>query len=183
VDFVSTGNEKVLHIAEHENSWLSKKADRKGQPNTSKLFVLNFLFLAGPLNYNLVLYLERDPTRLAPPAFDRLLGRFMRGDDAFKTSRFKLIPTVAEGHWLVKRTVGTTPAILGNKLAQTYYEGSDYLEIDVDVGSSSVGGGILSMVRNHAKTLTVDLHFLLEGQAGDELPEIMLGGTCYSLTL
>ena len=51
-----------------------------------------------------------------------------------------------------------------------------YLEIDVDVGSSKVGGGILGMVKGSAKALTIDLSFLLEGHQEDELPERLIGG-------
>ena len=48
-----------------------------------------------------------------------------------------------EGPWIVKTGVGKTPAILGAKLAQNYYQGEGYLEIDVDVGSSHIAGQAL----------------------------------------
>lgn len=115
----------------------------------------------------------------------------------------QIIPKIPEGNWLVKKTVGTTPAILGNKLTQVssrskrfvfsyhlrnpplmssstyqvYFEDPNrhFFEIDVDVSSTKVGGGILSMVKGHAKALLLDLNFLLESQEYDELPERLIG--------
>lgn len=47
-------------------------------------------------------------------------------------SRLKLIPRVVEGNWLVKKSVGTQPAILGKQLVQTYHydEKLNYFEVD-----------------------------------------------------
>ena len=41
--------------------------------------------------------------------------------DAFRNSRFKLIPRVSEGGWVLQKAVGTKPALIGNKLRQSYY--------------------------------------------------------------
>jgi len=48
--------------------------------------------------------------------------------------------------------------------------------VDVDVGSSKVGGQIFRLVKGYAKSVVIDFHFLIEGQAPDELPEQLLGG-------
>ena len=34
---------------------------------------------------------------------------------------FKVIPRVQEGNWMVKSAVGSTPALLGNKLVTKYF--------------------------------------------------------------
>ena len=47
------------------------------------------------------------------------------GDDEAKQKRrnsvFKVIPRIAEGSWMVRQAVGTTPALLGNKLTTKYF--------------------------------------------------------------
>jgi hypothetical protein len=34
---------------------------------------------------------------------------------------FKLIPHIADGSWVIKQSVGTTPVLLGNKLTTKYF--------------------------------------------------------------
>lgn len=34
----------------------------------------------------------------------------------------KLIPHIAQGSWMIKQSVGSTPAILGKALKTTYYQ-------------------------------------------------------------
>ena len=47
------------------------------------------------------------------------------------SGRFKFIPRVVEAPWVVRKGVGTQPAILGNKLLQTYHTDAklNYLEV------------------------------------------------------
>ena len=40
---------------------------------------------------------------------------------AERDSRFKLIPSVIHSSWIIKQAVGTTPVLLGNKLATRYF--------------------------------------------------------------
>ena len=107
--------------------------------------------------------------------FSRLFENFIDGTDSYRDGRFKLIPRVVKGSWIVKSSVGQTPALMGKKIVQTYHKGPGYFEVDVDVGSSSVAGGILGVVKGYVTSLTIDLAFLLEGQADTELPEAILG--------
>ena len=164
-----------------------------------KFMLVNFMVPGSP-QYNFVMYFRNPyispspypehahglapgsftPTVNYPegdPFFD-LMDRFVNGTDEFRTSRFKYIPNVAVGSWIVKRGVGQTPVILGNKLKQRYYQDANkqYMEIDVDVSSSSVAGSVLKLVKGYAKTLEIDLNFLLEPHANDELPEALWGG-------
>ena len=52
-------------------------------------------------------------------------GRFLsgEGDAADKNcgNRFKLIPSVVKGSWVIKQAVGNTPVLLGNKLDTKYF--------------------------------------------------------------
>ena len=52
---------------------------------------------------------------------------------------------------------------------------ADALEADVDVSSSYVAQKVLGIVKGVAKSLVLDLAFLVEGKAEDELPERVLG--------
>lgn len=63
-------------------------------------------------------------------------------------ARFKLIPTVTEGNWVVRSAVPSAkPAILGQKLQQRYFRGDNYVETDVDVGSSVIASQIVGVIR------------------------------------
>mmetsp|Transcript_50026 Transcript_50026/g.114744 ORF Transcript_50026/g.114744 Transcript_50026/m.114744 type:complete len:112 (+) Transcript_50026:2-337(+) len=69
----------------------------------------------------------------------------------------------------------TRPAILGNKLKQSYYAGPGYFEIDVDCGYNRAAASVVNMVKGYCKTLVIDLAFILEGKSEAELPERVLG--------
>ena len=44
-------------------------------------------------------------------------GEFIQNRDAkFRNARFKLVPAVAKGPWVVQKSVGTTPLIVGGAL-------------------------------------------------------------------
>ncbi len=49
----------------------------------------------------------------------------MEGDgkeaDKRRNTRFKLIPQVVKGSWIVRQSVGTTPVLLGQKLLTRYF--------------------------------------------------------------
>jgi hypothetical protein len=61
----------------------------------------------------------------------------------------------------------TTPPFLKNK--------KRYVEVDIDVASCRTAAYIVSMVRGATAALCVDLAYLLEGAAPEELPESLLG--------
>lgn len=61
-------------------------------------------------------------------------------------------------------------------MKQRYYgDGETYVEVDCDVGSSSVARSILGVVKGYAKTLSIDLAILLESHQESELPEELIG--------
>jgi len=140
------------------------------------LFIMHFQ-VPGPPFYSLVLYfsIPHDKLDLEKP-FGKLFQDFVTKNDESRDTRVKLIPRVVEGNWFVKKTVGETPAILGKKLKQRYYgDGETYVEVDCDVGSSSVARSILGVVKGYAKTLSIDLAILLESHQESELPEELIG--------
>ena len=87
-----------------------------------------------------------------------LLQRFFDGDDDFRNSRLKLIPSVPkvsshtaamliffvfldfilplkwkmknlQGSWIVRQSVGSTPCLLGKAVDCSYVRGPGYLEV------------------------------------------------------
>ncbi|XP_052297138.1 protein ENHANCED DISEASE RESISTANCE 2-like [Citrus sinensis] len=104
-----------------------------------------------------------------------LLQRFVDGDDEFRNSRLKLIPSVPKGSWIVRQSVGSTPCSLGKVVNCNYIRGPKYLEIDVDIGSSTVANGVLGLVIGVITTLVVDMASLVQANTTDELPERLIG--------
>ncbi|XP_040384014.1 protein ENHANCED DISEASE RESISTANCE 2-like isoform X1 [Oryza brachyantha] len=128
------------------------------------------LQVPGTTNYSMVFYFVTK--KLIP---NSLLQRFVDGDDEFRNSRFKLIPSVPKGSWIVRQSVGSTPCLLGKAVDITYIRGENYLEIDVDIGSSTVANGVLGLVCGVITTLVVDMAFLVQGNTYEELPERLIG--------
>ncbi|ETW04382.1 hypothetical protein H310_04667 [Aphanomyces invadans] len=169
VDLFAFDNEK-------ERYNLASRPGSHVQSATGFTFVVNMI-IPSPNNLSMVFYFQPD----SPTIFDEnspfsdLLNDFLDGDDAFRNSRFKLIPTVVEGTFIVKQAVGSVPTLLGNKLSCPYHRGANYFEVDIDISSNSVANTVVGMVKGVTKVLVVDLAFLLESQAEEELPETILG--------
>lgn len=153
-------------------------------------FIINFRFPWGIM----VLYWEI-PSKLCPylrpnppPIADDLtipektLARFFIGDDDHRNNTLKLIPYIPEGPWVARNMVTGKPAIIGKKLSVTYTYApasngmAEYLEADLDIGSSSKAAKhIVSVCRRYMNALTVDIGFVIQGNTDEELPEQMLG--------
>lgn len=134
------------------------------------ILVVNLQVPAKP-NYNMVFYYAADK----PINKSSLLGKFVDGTDAFRDSRFKLIPSIVKGYWMVKRAVGTKACLLGKAVTCRYLRQDNFLEIDVDIGSSSVARSVIGLVLGYVTSLVVDLAILLEAKEEEELPEYLLG--------
>ncbi|XP_042435733.1 protein ENHANCED DISEASE RESISTANCE 2-like isoform X2 [Zingiber officinale] len=133
-------------------------------------FVVNFQ-MPGSTTYNLALYYMMNmPVDSIP-----LLKRFVGGDDAYRNSRFKLIPHIAEGPWIVKQSVGKKACLVGRALDVNYFHGTNYLEVDIDIGSSMVAKGVASLVLGCLTNLVAEMAILIQGNSDEELPEFLLG--------
>jgi hypothetical protein len=112
----------------------------------------------------------------------------MEGDgeeaDRRRSTKFKLIPRVAQGSWVVRQSVGTTPVLLGQKLVTKYFrgrspDGTSYFEVDVDITSNTVANSVTRLVVNAITSLVVELAPLVEGHSSEELPERLIGSVRY----
>ena len=74
--------------------------------------------------------------------------------------------------------VKSTPVILGQKVAQRYFRGENYLEIDVHVGSSLVAANIVGLCRGYATQFSTNMALVIQGESEDELPEKLLASVC-----
>ncbi|GBG29447.1 Protein ENHANCED DISEASE RESISTANCE 2-like [Hondaea fermentalgiana] len=144
----------------------------EGRSDRPFMMVINFMV---PTIGNYVMYMVKRRT-VDYPRFNRMLEKFIAGDDEYRNSRFKIIPNVVSGSYIAKRGIGSTPAILGKKITTEYYQGDNWFEICVDVGSSKVAGSLMGLVKRYAASLVIDLAFLFESQDPDELPEVLMTG-------
>ncbi|KAG0553541.1 hypothetical protein KC19_12G018800 [Ceratodon purpureus] len=165
VDWLKS-EKRIDHVAKLPNSCVQSDAGKKAP----FILVINLQVPAKP-NYSLVLYFVSDK----PIRKGSLLDRFANGDNAFRNSRFKLIPSIVEGYWVVKRAVGTKACLLGKAVTCNYLREDNFLEIDVDIGSSSVARNVVGLVLGYVTSIVVDLAVLIEATSADELPEYILG--------
>jgi len=186
-----------VHIARHPHSYAGRV--RAHQPNKSaRLFAINFIMPWGnfvgwfhvPLGDDAqsadsdagVSGLTPDEERkrkeqraVARATFDKFVDEATSKDH--RDARLKLIPRVVEGSWLVRRAVGpgTQAAKLAEHISLNYFQTDDCFEVDVEISSSSVACGILSIVKSATKNVVLDLAFVVEACTTEELPEIVLG--------
>eukprot|EP00566_Odontella_aurita_P015491 CAMPEP_0113551646 /NCGR_PEP_ID=MMETSP0015_2-20120614/14635_1 /TAXON_ID=2838 /ORGANISM="Odontella" /LENGTH=338 /DNA_ID=CAMNT_0000452551 /DNA_START=73 /DNA_END=1089 /DNA_ORIENTATION=- /assembly_acc=CAM_ASM_000160 len=109
----------------------------------------------------------------------KIASRFFFGDDdgidKYRDRTFKLVPRIVEGNTLVKKAVGSKPVLMGRKLKQSYVRGERFFELIIDVGSDKIADKIVKMCIGYAKSIVVDLAFILEGTDQSVLPERVMG--------
>ncbi|OWY96478.1 hypothetical protein PHMEG_00033245, partial [Phytophthora megakarya] len=171
-------SETIEHIASRPDNSVQKELKRHEEQGTEMpfTFVINFV-VPGTPRINLVLYYQvPHPSVLTDGSpSSELMADFLEGSDEFRNERFKLIPCIVEGSFIVRQAVGSTPALIGKKLRQPTFHGKQYFELDVDIGSSAVANRVVGLVSGYAKKLVIDMGFVLEGQSPDELPERLFG--------
>ncbi|KAL5565708.1 hypothetical protein UlMin_028872 [Ulmus minor] len=139
----------------------------------SEFFFIVNIQVPGSTTYNLALYYMMN-TRLEDAP---LLESFVKGDDSYRNSRFKLIPYISKGSWIVKQSVGKKACLIGQALEINYFHGKNYLELGIDIGSSTVARGVVSLVLGYLNNLVIEMAFLIQANTTEELPEYLLG-TC-----
>lgn len=169
-----SSTEKTRFTTERTDSYYSR-ARASGRKNF--IFVMHF-----DLNpMHTVMTYEMNPKALEEdPAFAKTFKRWLEGDDAYKNRRIKLITSVVDANWVVRKTIGKpVPALIGNKLTCYYRQTEDMIECTCDVNSSVAAAAILTVVKGACKGIVCDLVLLIESQEEDELPERIIGGTRY----
>lgn len=138
------------------------------------------LAVPGPPFYHIMMYFgcdDMEALRDTSTPLGRLTKPFFFGtSDEFRDNTFKLVPKVVEGNFVVRKAVGTKPAILGRKLKQHYIRHPRFLELIVDISSDNIAKSVVGLSMGYAKQLVTDMMFVLEGDTEDTLPERMLAG-------
>lgn len=168
---------KLVDVMNNPNSRVRRALDDQF-PTGEKPFVWAFnLQLPSKENFSAVAYFVAVDT--IPEG--SLMDRFLKGDDAFRNSRLKLIANIVKGSWIVKKAVGEQAVcILGRAVSCKYIVRDNYIEVDVDIGASMVASAIVHLAFGYITTLTVDLAFLIESQIESELPEQIIGAVRFS---
>mmetsp|Transcript_5123 Transcript_5123/g.9802 ORF Transcript_5123/g.9802 Transcript_5123/m.9802 type:complete len:300 (+) Transcript_5123:106-1005(+) len=135
--------------------------------------------LGGGVYRNIIAVAERNLPIGEDPIFDRTWERYKAGDEEYRNVRMKYLPNLRVAPWLVTSAVdllgGQRPVIMGKGyLEQKNFSGSNYVEFDVDVGSSSIAKSVGGTVLNYSSGVVLDEAFVVEGKEEDELPERML---------
>ncbi|XP_050373362.1 protein ENHANCED DISEASE RESISTANCE 2-like [Argentina anserina] len=172
-----TSSTKIADILKHPNSRVRKIIEDEFLLG-NKPFVWAFnLQVPSKEHYSAVAYF----TTTGPIPEGSLMNQFLKGDDGFKNSRLKLIANIVKGPWIVRKAVGEQAiCIIGRSLSCSYCISDNFLEVDVDIGSSMVASAIVHLAFGYITTLTVDLAFLIESQTESELPEQLLGAVRFS---
>ncbi|KAJ9559020.1 hypothetical protein OSB04_013634 [Centaurea solstitialis] len=133
-------------------------------------FIVNFQ-VPGSTTYNIAsYYMTTTPIKDLP-----LLEKFIEGDDAFRNSRFKLLPHITKGPWILKQSARAT--LVGHMLKLNYIRGKNYIEIDIDVASSTLARGLASTALSCFSSLISETAFVLQANTPDELPEHLYGAS------
>ncbi|CAL1404696.1 unnamed protein product [Linum trigynum] len=158
------------------------QSDAIGNPNSNhnqkQPFVWAFnLQVPSKDNYSAVAYFAS----FDPVPEGSLMDKFLKGDDAFRNSRLKLIANIVKGPWIVRKAVGDQAVcLIGKALNCKYTVGERFMEVDVDIGSSVVANAIVHLAYGYITLLTVDIGFVIEGLTESELPEQLLGAFRFS---
>jgi len=173
-----SSNEKV-HAAVQSDGEAVLTSLRTDSPG-SRFLVINFVCPIDP-HVNLVLYFSQPaaPCELSG-TFESLLDQFLTEPSTEKSikwrnSRFKLIAQCKVGPWVVRQLMGT-PVLIGKKIQTDYHVHKDYLEVSIDIGSSTIARAVLGKVASCAEDLVIDLGFVIEAKDEHQLPEQLLGG-------
>lgn len=171
------GPSKIGEVLNHPNNRVRKGIDEAVAMGYSPFVWAFNLQLPCKDNFSAVAYF----VCLEPIEDGSLVDQFLKGDDAFRNSRLKLIANIVKGPWIVRTAVGEQAVcILGRAVSCKYVFGLNCIEVDMDIGVSMVANAIVHLAFGYITTLTVDLAFLIESQTESELPERILGAVRFS---
>lgn len=163
---------KIVEVLNNPNSRVRKIiADEFPTGDKPFIWAIN-LQVPSKDNYSAIVYFVTTD----PIPEGSLMDQFLKGDDGFRNSRLKLIANIVRGPWIVRKAVSEQAiCIVGRSLSCRYCKEDNFIEVDVDIGSSMVASAIVHLAFNYITTITVDIAFLIESQTEAELPERLLG--------
>jgi hypothetical protein len=175
-------NEQVFHCALNLpplKKWLDEHKD------CAESFFIQTWMIPGPPCFHVVNVFHRKLKRGEDKAFDLAYDRFCDADDSYRDSKLKYKAHFPECPLLVKGALktlgGDRPCIIGNKLKVHYHRGENYIECNINIGSSMIARNVAGVaMKQGGKSLIVDQCFLVEGQELDELPERLIGGSRFT---
>ncbi|KAF8099909.1 hypothetical protein N665_0235s0012 [Sinapis alba] len=168
----TTKLDNILARPDNRVSHALRQAQSLGKSQNGFIFAVNFP-IPGKEHFHSVLYFATDE----PIPSDSLLKRFIDGDDTFRNQRFKIVSQVVKGPWIVKAAAGQFGAFLLAKTVKcTYHKGPNYFEMDVDTCVSPILSAFLQLMLGYARSLTLDVGFVIEAHEEDELTERLIGG-------
>lgn len=168
---------RIGNIAARRQSWLRLARDA----GDHRFYLVIAYVTPAPPHLHVAFYYAVDDERLAAnPNLQRLWRRFTAHGpeaDEFRNERWKVIPRIAEGAWIVQRAVGSKPALLGTKLTHTWIlsepEGSAGAAAAVAASSAhsvptsdagcDAGLGLPARMRGHSYAVTHGPGPYLEG--------------------
>lgn len=115
-----------------------------------------------------IMYFKCDKEKLTS---DKVLCDFFTNNkitDKTRNDLFKLIPIVIEGNMMVKMATKDVPCLIGNKLLTQYVLDDNYLEINLNLTSSSLAVNILGLVFAFSDNTIMDLGFCLRNDKSDD---------------
>ncbi|KAG4244988.1 hypothetical protein PC116_g7180 [Phytophthora cactorum] len=169
--------EELHHVSKSKKSFASRALAKYGS-DVPPLFVVTLIVPGTPVVAG-VQYFARTPDT-PPSEANALWQRFLESDDNFRKERLKLVPTVHDGPWLVRKSVGAKPLIIAKALETSFYQTPAYLEVVVDICSDRIAKHVTALCRSHSTRLTVDVGYVVEGRDEAELPEALLGCVQYN---
>ena len=173
VDWLRSSGKLDHLLSRSDNRIVTALRQAQSAGRSLKTFILAVnLQVPGRDHHSAVFYFATDDP--IPP--DSLLYRFIHSDDSFRNSRFKIVNRIVKGPWIVRAAVGNHAAcLLGKALTCSYHRGENYLEIDVDIGSSALAKAILHVAMARVASVTIDMGFVVEAVTEEELPERLMG--------
>lgn len=168
--------QQMLHAGKEVDSLCKFLSDNE----ENEYFIVNWLV---PGHYTCVNLYVRTLKVGEDAEFDNIYTKFREGDSKFRSDRFKYIPELLEAPSMVKSTVnamlgGLRPVLIGNKLTCHHFTGKNYVEVDVDTGSSRIVSAAAGILVKGFAGIVANTGFLIEGRDESELPERMLGYHC-----
>eukprot|EP00927_Polykrikos_kofoidii_P022833 TRINITY_DN21198_c0_g1_i1.p1 TRINITY_DN21198_c0_g1~~TRINITY_DN21198_c0_g1_i1.p1 ORF type:complete len:521 (-),score=78.35 TRINITY_DN21198_c0_g1_i1:54-1616(-) len=147
--------------------------DLRANGESRFLFIVNFRL--PPVHYASVWAVPENPQWERSPA-GVLFRRFLHMNNAERRTRFKVLPRIKDGPWLVKAALPEKPSLMCRKLESEFFQSDNHLEVSVNCLSSPAARHIVSVLSGAGRAFAVQTFMIIEGKTADELPERILGG-------